>query len=84
MNVSLEEISTQNRPPKKNNKIIFINLGGRKEKLFFWFIFSTYFRVFYSNFNRDSSLDAKLNSSSNEYPLDILLMDPSTAKTINT
>ena len=26
----LEEISTQNGPPKGNNKIIFINFGGKK------------------------------------------------------
>ena len=36
---TLEEISTQNGPPKKNNKIIvkiiFINFGGRKEKTTF-------------------------------------------------
>ena len=34
--ITLEEISTQNGPPKENNKIIvkiiFINFGGRKEK----------------------------------------------------
>ena len=34
--VVLEEISTQNGPPKKNNKIIFINFGGRKEKTTFF------------------------------------------------
>ena len=33
---SLEEISTQNGPPKENNKIIFINFGGRKEKNYFF------------------------------------------------
>ena len=32
----LEEISTQNGPPKKNNKIVFINFGGRKEKNYFF------------------------------------------------
>ena len=35
----LEKISTQNRPPKKNNKIIFINFGGRKKTTFFVCIF---------------------------------------------
>ena len=40
----LEEISTQNGPPKENNKIIIINFGGRKEKnYFFLFVFPTYF-----------------------------------------
>ena len=34
--LTLEEISTQNRPPKENNKIIFINFGGRKEKNYFF------------------------------------------------
>ena len=33
---TLEEISTQNGPPNKNNKIIFINFGGRKEKKYFF------------------------------------------------
>ena len=33
---TLEEISTQNGPLKKNNKIIFINFGGRKEKTTFF------------------------------------------------
>ena len=47
---TLEEISIQNGPPKKNNKIIvkiiFINFGGRKEKkLIFLFVFSTYLPV---------------------------------------
>ena len=37
---ALEEISTQNGPPKKNNKIIFINFGGRKGKNYF---FCSYF-----------------------------------------
>ena len=32
----LEEISTQNGPPKENNKIISINFGGRKEKKYFF------------------------------------------------
>ena len=35
----LEEISTQNGPPKKINKIIFLNFGGRKEKTTFLFVF---------------------------------------------
>ena len=30
----------------------------------------------------ESSLDAELNSASNEYPLGILLMDPATPKTL--
>ena len=33
---ALDEISTQNGPPKENNKIIFINFGGRKEKNYFF------------------------------------------------
>ena len=85
----LEEISTQNGPPKKNNKIIdkiiFIIFGGRKRKKLF---FCSYFRhislCFYSNFDPESSLDVELNSASNEYPLGILLTDPATPKTRNT
>ena len=55
-----------------------------KEKL----LFCSYFRHislwFYSNFDRDSSLDVKLNFASNKYPLDILLTGPATPKTRNT
>ena len=68
---------------RKINKIIFINFGGRKEKTTFLFVFSTYFPVFYSNFDQESSLDAELNYASNEYPLGILLMGPSTPKSRN-
>ena len=42
----LEEISTQNGPPKRTNKIFFINFGGRKEKNYFFvciFDISPYF-----------------------------------------
>ena len=39
---------------------------------------------FYSNLDRECSLYVELNSASNEYPLDILLMDSSTPKTRNT
>ena len=39
---------------------------------------------FYLNFNWEISLDAELNFASNKYPLDILLMDPTTPKTRNT
>ena len=35
---------------KKINKIIFINVGGRKEKLLFLFVFSTYLPVFLLKF----------------------------------
>ena len=65
-------------------QIFNINLGiGIIKKLFF-----SYLRhislCFYSNFDQESPLDAKLNSASNEYPLGILLMDPATPKTRNT
>ena len=42
------------------------------------------FPCFYSNFDRESSLDEELNYASNKYPLGILLMDPATPKTRNT
>ena len=48
--------------------------------MYFWHISS----CFYSNFDRESSLDAELNSASNEYALGILLTDPATPKTRNT
>ena len=48
----------------------------------------SYFRhislCFYSNFNRERSLDAEFDSASNEYPHCILLTDPATPKTRNT
>ena len=36
--IPLEEISTQNGPHKENNKIIFINFEGRKEKKTTFFV----------------------------------------------
>ena len=41
----LDDISTQNQPPKKNNKIIFINFGRRKEKNYF-FVHKTQINLF--------------------------------------
>ena len=68
-----------------NNKIIFINFGGKKEKTTF---LCSYFQhiclCFYSNLDRESSLDVKFNSTSKEYAHCILLMDPATPKTRNT
>ena len=62
-----------------------INLGiSIIKKLLFCLYFWHISPCFYSNFDWESSLDAELNSSSNEYPLGILLTDPATPKTINT
>ena len=62
-----------------------INLGiGIIKKLLFLFVFSTYLPFFYSNFDRESSLDVELDYASNEYPLGILLAGLSTPKTRNT
>ena len=51
-------------------------------------IFCSYFRhislCFYSNFDRESSLDAEFDSASNKYPHCTLLMEPATPKTRNT
>ena len=51
-------------------------------------LFNSYFQLismwFYSNFNRDHLLDGEFNSTSNEYPLDILLVDPAPWKMRNT
>ena len=62
-----------------------INLGiGIIKKTSFLFVFSTYLPVFLLKFQLgESSLDAELNSSSNNYPLGILLTDPATPKTRN-
>ena len=66
---------------KKINKIIFINFWGRKEKNYFFdCIFDISPCFVYSNFDQESSLDVELNSTSNEYPLGIILMDPATQK----
>ena len=66
-------------------QIFDINLGiGIIKKT----TFVSYFRhtslCFYSNFGLKSSLDVELNSASNEYPLSILLTDPTTPKKRNT
>ena len=55
-----------------------------KKKITFLFVFLTYLPCCYSTFDQASSLEAELNSASNEYALSILLMDPSTPKTRNT
>ena len=78
-------VENTNKNNSWNKKKIFIYFGGRKEKNYF---FCSYFRqislCFYSNFDQESSLDAELNSTSNEYPLYIILTDPATPKTRNT
>ena len=66
-------------------QIFNINLGiGIIKKLFFCLYFRHISLCFYSNFDRESSLDAELHFTSNEYPLGILLIDPATPKTRNT
>ena len=60
---------------------INLGIGIIKKTIFFVCIFDISFLCFYSNFDRESSLDAELNSASNEYPLGILLTDPTTQKT---
>ena len=55
-----------------------------KKKLLFCLYFRHISLCFYSNFYQESSLDAELNSASNEYPLGIILTDPATPKTRNT
>ena len=69
---------------KKINKIIFINFGGLKAKNYFLVCIFDISPCVYPNFDQESSLDAELNYASNEYPLGILLMGPSTPKTRNT
>ena len=55
-----------------------------KRKLLFCSYFHHISLCFYSNFERESSLDAEFNYASNEYTNNILLMDPPTPKTRNT
>ena len=63
-----------------------INLGiGIIKKLLFVCLYFRHISLcFYSNFDRESSLDAEFDSASNEYPHCILLMDPATPKKRNT
>ena len=62
-------------------QIFNINLGiGIIKKLFFCLYFRHISPCFYSNFDRESLIDVELNSTSNEYPLGILLTDPATPK----
>ena len=52
-----------------------------------YFFCSSFWHIslcFYSNFDKESSLDAESNSASNEYPHRILLTAPATPKTRNT
>ena len=55
---------------------INLGIGIIKKNYFFCLYFLHISLCFYSNFNRESSLD----STSNEYPHCILLMDPATPK----
>ena len=82
----LEEISTQNGPPKENNKVlIFINFGGRKEKtIFFVRIFDISPCVFTQISIGRARWMPKSNSASNKYPLGVILMGPAIPKTRNT
>ena len=63
---------------------INLGIGIIKKSYFFCLYFQHISLCFYSNFDRESSLDAELISTSNGYPLGILLTDPATPKTRNT
>ena len=59
---------------------INLGIGIIKKNYFFCLYFRHIYLCFYSNFNQESSLDADLNSASNEYLLDILLTVLSTPR----
>ena len=86
-NVLANEISLNLKYRIRLKHFFNINLGIGIIKKNYFFV-CLYFRhissCFYSNFNRESSLDVKLNSASNDYPLGILFTDPATPKTRNT
>ena len=63
---------------------INLGIGIIKKTTFFVCIFDISPRVFTHILMRRACLDAELNFAANEYPLGILLMDPSTPKTRNT
>ena len=56
----------------------------KRKLLFFCSYFQHISLCFYLDFKRESSLDAKFNFASKEYPNYILLTDPATPKTRNT
>ena len=62
----------------------WIDIFVLKENYFFCSYFWHISLCFYSNFDRESSLDAEFDSASNEYPHYILLTDPAAPKTRNT
>ena len=70
--------------PLKQFFNINLGIGIIKKTTFFYLYFWHISLYFYSNFDWESSLDEKLNSTSNEYPLGILLMGPATPETRNT
>ena len=59
-------------------------MDEEKKKLLLCLYFGHISPGVYSNFDRESSLNAELNSTCNEYPLSILLTGPATLKTRNT
>ena len=75
---------TNRIPIKWVNNNGWIDIFVIKTTTFFFGYFWHISLCFYSNFDWESSLDAELNFTSNEYPLGILLIDPSTPKTRNT
>ena len=70
--------------PLKQFFNINLGIGIIKKTTFFCLYFGHISLWFYSNFDRKSSLDAKINSASNEWPLDLLLTNLDTPKTRNT
>ena len=63
---------------------INLGIGIIKKTTFFLLYFRHISLCFYSNFDRESSLDAEFYSASNKYPHCILLTDLATPKTRNT
>ena len=63
---------------------INLGIGIIKKTTFFCSYFWHISLCFYSNFDRERSLDVKLNSTPNEYQLNILLIGLATPKTRNT
>ena len=62
----------------------WIDIFVIKENYFFCSYFQHICLCFYSNSERESSLNVEFNSTSNDYPHCILLTDPATPKTRNT
>ena len=77
-------LKLKNGAPLKQFFNINFGIGIIKKRYFFCSYFRHISLCFYSNFKRETLLDAEFNSTSSEYPHCMLLTDHATPKTRNT